>query len=184
LVKLWSLDEAGRPAPLSQLVAGHGESINAVTFSPDGFTMAAAGDDGYVILWDVSGTQVTQIGRPFRAHGDPVTSVAFSPTDPQIFASASEDEAAQMWDLSDKADPLRLGPPLLGHQRAVNSVAIGRNEKVATGSDDKTGRLWTVVGLDRIRQDPIGRACLRTGRGFNLEEWQSQIPGLPYQKTC
>lgn len=184
LVKLWSLDDAENPALLDQLTAGHGESINAVTFSPDGLTMAAAGDDGDVILWDVKGTPVTPIGPPLRAHGDPVTSVAFSPNDSRLFASASEDQTAQMWDLSDRADPLPLGPPLVGHRSAVNSVAIGPNEMVGTGSDDKTARLWTTAGLDQIREDPIGHACMRTSIGFDPDEWKSQIPGLPYQKTC
>jgi WD40 repeat protein len=184
LVKLWSLEVAENPVPIDQLVAGHGESINAVTFSPDGRTMAAAGDDGDVIFWDVKGTQLTLIGAPLRAHGDPVTSVAFSPNDPRIFASASEGQSAQLWDLSDRTHPLRLGPALVGHTRAVNSVAIGPNRMVATGSDDKTARLWTTAGLDQIRQDPIGHACMRTSTGFDPDEWKSQVPGLPYQKTC
>jgi WD40 repeat protein/energy-coupling factor transporter ATP-binding protein EcfA2 len=184
LVKLWSLEVAENPVPIDQLVAGHGESINAVTFSPDGRTMAAAGDDGDVIFWDVKGTQLTLIGAPLRAHGDPVTSVAFSPNDPRIFASASEGQSAQLWDFSDRTHPLRLGPALVGHTRAVNSVAIGPNRMVATGSDDKTARLWTTAGLDQIRQDPIGHACMRTSTGFDPDEWKSQVPGLSYQKTC
>jgi WD40 repeat protein/ABC-type phosphate/phosphonate transport system ATPase subunit len=184
MIKMWDLAVPDSPRPLQTLIAGHAESINAVTYSPDGRTMVAAGDDGYVILWDVNGTHLTRIGPPLRAHGDPVTSVAFSPDDSQLFASASEDQTAQVWDIGDRAEPLRLGPPAAGHQRAVNSVAIGPNGMMATASEDHKGQLWTIAGLDPIKKNPIASACLRTGRGFNPDEWQSQIPGLPYQKTC
>jgi WD40 repeat protein/energy-coupling factor transporter ATP-binding protein EcfA2 len=184
MIKIWDLAEPDAPRPLDRLDAGHKESINAVRFSPDGRTMAAAGDDGDVILWDVNGTRLTRIGPPLRAHGDPVTSVAFSPDDPQLFASASEDKTAQLWDISDRAQPHRLGPPAARHQRAVNSVALGPHGTMATGSDDQKAQLWTIAGLDRIKKDPTRHACLRTGRGFNPDEWQSEIPGLPYQKTC
>jgi WD40 repeat protein/energy-coupling factor transporter ATP-binding protein EcfA2 len=184
MIKMWDLAVPDSPRPFDRLEAGHKESINAVRFSPDGRTMAAAGDDGYVILWDVNGTHLTPIGPPFRAHGDPVTSVAFSPDDPQLFASASEDQTAQLWDISDRAQPLRLGPPAAGHQRAVNSVALGPHGTMATSSDDQKAQLWTTGGLDSIKRNPIGRACLRTGRGFSQAEWQREIPGLPYQKTC
>jgi WD40 repeat protein/energy-coupling factor transporter ATP-binding protein EcfA2 len=184
MIKMWDLTIPQFPRPLETLITGHAESINAVTYSPDGRTMAAAGDDGYVILWDVDGTHLSPIGPPLPAHGDPVTSVAFSPDDPHIFASASEDQTAQVWDISDRAEPLRLGPPAAGHQRAVNSVAIGPNGMMATASEDQKGQLWTIAGLDPIKKNPIAYACLRTGRGLNRDEWKSQIPGLPYQKTC
>ena len=99
-------------------------------------------------------------------------------------ATASDDKTARLWDVTKRDRPVPLGPPLEGHQEAVNSVAIGANGIMATGSDDTTVRLWDLSKLDEIRKDPVLHACSRTGRGFNPDEWKSQIPLLPYQKTC
>jgi WD40 repeat protein len=184
MVKLW--DIAGQtPVPRGALTAGHGQAVNSVTFSPDGEMIAAAADDGLVTLWDVKqSANATQLGPPLRAHGDPVTSVAFGPKDARTLATSSDDKTVRLWDLTMRELPVPLGPPLEGHQEAVNSVAIGASGLMASASDDGTVRLWDLAKLDSIRQDPIAYACGRTGRGFNPDEWKSQIPALPYQKTC
>ena len=63
---------------LGTFAAGHAQALNSVTFSADSQTMAAAADDGLVTLWDVKDPRnATTLGTPLRAHGDPVTSVAF-----------------------------------------------------------------------------------------------------------
>jgi WD40 repeat protein len=184
MVKMWEL-EAQTPLPLATLAAGHGQAVNSVTFNPDGETLAAAADDGLVTLWDLKDPHnATPLGPPLRAHGDPVTSVAFSPADPRIMATASDDRRVRLWDLTVRELPVPLGPPLEGHEEAVNSVAIAANGLMASGSDDRTVRLWDLSRLDAIRKDPIAYACARTRRGINPHEWKSQIPVLPYQKTC
>jgi WD40 repeat protein len=183
MVKLWELSQT--PTLLATFDAGHQQAVNSVTFSPDGKTLAAAADDGLVSLWDIEDPRnATPLGAPLRAHGDPVTSVAFSPKDPRTMATASDDKTVRIWDLTVRDGPVPLGPPLEAHKEAVNSVAIGANGLMASGSDDKTVRLWDLSKLDAIRQDPMAYACLRTGRGFNQDEWKGQIPALPFQKTC
>jgi WD40 repeat protein len=185
-VKLWDVTDEMHPLPFKRpLAVGDQQAVNSVTFSPDGKTMATAGDNGAVTLWDFTDqTSPIPVGPALRAHGDPVTSVAFDPTDGRIMATASDDQAARLWDLTDRARPVPLAPPLEGHQRAVNSVAVGRNGIVATGSDDMTARLWDLRTLDAIRNDPMKYACERIGHGFDRHEWSSQIPSLPYQETC
>jgi WD40 repeat protein len=184
MVKLWELP-AQTPALLGTFVAGHQQAVNSVTFSPDGKTLAAGADDGLVTLWDINDPHnAMPLGPPLRAHGDPVTSVAFSPNDPRTMATASDDKTVRVWDLTARDAPVPLGPPLEGHQEAVNSVTISGNGLMASASDDKTVRLWDLSKLDAIRQDPMAYACSRTGRGFNPDEWKVQIPALPYQKTC
>jgi WD40 repeat protein len=184
MVKMWDL--AGQtPIPLGALPAGHGQAVNSVAFSPDSQTMAAAADDGLVSLWDVKDPRnAVGLGPPLRAHGDPATSVTFSPTDPRTLATASDDKTVRVWDLTARELPVPLGPPLEGHRQAVNSVAIGAHGMMASASDDKTLRLWDLTKLADIRENPLPFACLRTGRGFNPDEWKKQIPALPYQKTC
>lgn len=55
-------------------------------------------------------------------HTDSVTSVAFSPTDPNLLASGSLDNTVRLWDVG----AMRQMQVLLGHASSVSSVAFSR----------------------------------------------------------
>jgi WD40 repeat protein len=67
-----------------------------VAFSPDGKTLASAGDDQSVKLWDVA---TGQERASLRGHGQAVMSVAFSP-DGRTLASASADKTVRLWGMA------------------------------------------------------------------------------------
>jgi WD40 repeat protein len=96
-------------------LSGHGDpddrtvtEVNALAFSPDGRSLASAGDDGAVILWEV----VTGAKRlTLRGHGSAVNSVAFSP-DGKSLASGGRDSSVLVWDafgIGPGRRPARLG---------------------------------------------------------------------------
>ena len=67
--------------------------VRAVVFAPDGSTLAPAGDDRMVSLWDaVTGDQL----RVFDGHTRAVTAVAFTPSG-LMLASGSLDETVRLW---------------------------------------------------------------------------------------
>jgi WD40 repeat protein len=68
--------------------------INAITFSPDGTRIAAAGENRTVTLWDTATGQSIFV---LRGHTAAVLSVAFSP-DGQRLASGSIDATVRIWD--------------------------------------------------------------------------------------
>jgi WD40 repeat protein len=63
-----------------------------VTFAPDGNTLASAGEDRTIRLWDV---RAQQLLKKLDGHEQPVLSVAFAP-DGKTLASGSEDGTVRL----------------------------------------------------------------------------------------
>ena len=123
---IYAIQEANR------LERHHG-SVNSVSFSPDGQTIASVSEDQTIKLWSRDGTEL----KTLRGHHDAVTSVSFSP-DGQTIASASEDQTIKLW----SRDGTEL-KTLRGHHGAVTSVSFSPDgQTIASSSDDKTIKLW------------------------------------------
>ncbi|MGP3989839.1 nSTAND1 domain-containing NTPase [Streptomyces sp. 3N207] len=157
LIRLWDVDEPGRPRRIPRTLAGHKDEVLAVAFAPDGRTVASGSKDGTVRMWDVSAPErPAPLGEPLDAHDGGALAVAFTP-DGRTLATGGRDNKARLWDVR-RADRVRpLGKPLRGHRGAVTSVAFARDSRtLATGSEDDTARLWHVA--DRARARPAGAA--------------------------
>ena len=122
----------------STSLAGHEGVIFSVAISPDSSTLASAGHDGTIKLWDLA------TGRPkatIKTGAKVLRCVVFSP-DGAILASAHGDGTVRLWDPAS-------GKPratLTGHSSAVLSVAFSPdNTTLASVSHDKTVRLWDLA---------------------------------------
>jgi len=141
-VRLWHVRtrrQIGRPLPHRSIVSSLGGLGATVAFSPDGRTLATAGNDEGVRLWNV---RTHHELPPVLATDSPPAAMAFSP-DGRTLASASgefEDPTIHLWDV---ATHRRLGEPLVGHGARVAGLAFAPDGRtLASVSDDGTLRLW------------------------------------------
>jgi WD40 repeat protein len=154
MIKLWDLtpsptDQSARRPNRDRTVRtlrGHADVVTAVAFLPGKGTLASAGEDGVIKLWD---SDLGEERATLRGHPNGVACLAFSP-EGQTLASGSgaRDEQerwlgeVRLWDVTGEQQPRVLQ----AHADFVSCLAFtpdGRN--LATGSADRTVRLWDVV---------------------------------------
>ncbi len=124
------------------LLRGPMGGANAIAYSSDGGTLAAAHEDRTVYLWDTfSGST-----RAFSGHTGHIHAIAFSGDDSMV-ASGGTDNTIRIWDVH--ANNLRAILP--GYTSAVSSIAFSSdNSMLAGGSKDGTIRIWDTGTGDKI----------------------------------
>jgi RNA polymerase sigma factor (sigma-70 family) len=141
-VSLWDL-AAGREL---RRVKGDERKVDWVTFSPDGKTMAYAGNDHRIRIAPLEGEP-----RLLRGHVHHIFNVAFS-GDGKTLASASADETVRIWDV-ESGKELKA---LKGHTDGIQALALSPDGwRVATRSQDRTVRVWNASTGEPLVQVPI-----------------------------
>ena len=150
-------DEKAQPAApqavATKSLKGHGETVYAVAFSPDGALLATASFDKTVKLWSVK--EAKEIAT-LQGHASKVLSLAFSP-DGATLLTGGEDKTVKLWSLP-QASPTRVA----GHTAAVRTLlATADGRSLVSGGDDGTVRVWNRVSLkEELKIENLGAPVL------------------------
>src|SRR5437588_5966233 len=93
----------------------HTAPTYGLTFSPDGKTLATAGFDNLVKLWDPATGKEQKV---LTGSGGPVYCVVFHP-EGKVLASSGNDGVIRLWNVADGKQTLEIK----GHTGIVDSVA-------------------------------------------------------------
>jgi RNA polymerase sigma factor (sigma-70 family) len=141
-----------------------GADVTALAFSADGRTLASAGDEDTVRLWEVATGKERRLRGPgdlpdrLDANGVRVsrpsagvfTALAFSADSETLLGGRLRDEALYVWDLT-RDRPAAKVP---GHKENVSGLAVARDGKtVASASADRTVLVWDVARLKRLAHE-------------------------------
>lgn len=119
--------------PQATVDAAHADSILALAIDHDGKTLASAGGDRVVRLWDVA--TLTERGK-LEGHSGRVTAVVFSP-DGKLLASGGADRDMKVWDVQTRERKINVGP----HPAPITAIAWFADEQIAVACEDGSVRL-------------------------------------------
>src|SRR5262249_31361255 len=153
-IALWDV----KSRKLVQRLAKHGGPVWALAFSHDGTLLASGGADKTAKLWRIPGGKEVAKLLTLSPVIQPIQALAYAP-DGMSVAMATTEGDVQIRDAK-SGDVLKL---LSGHSGAVNCLAFSPDgETLASGSSDKTIRLWT----------------LATGKTSQTLKYQSEVHAL------
>jgi WD40 repeat protein len=168
-------------SPLRMTLADHGTRVLSADYSPDGRQLATIGDDGTVILWDVSnGVELARLPGTTEP-GDFVSAkrVAYSPNGKLL--AASDRNQVKIYDPA-SGDLIKT---LDGQQADVTAIAFSADGKsIASGNMEGMTIIWDVStggfllqlaghtdAIEGLTFSPDGKWLITAGDDATMKIW-------------
>ncbi|GJQ73751.1 hypothetical protein Trydic_g14083 [Trypoxylus dichotomus] len=163
------------------LLRGHSDLVLALSKCPDKPTlMASSSKDNSVRVWQMNDGTMHCIGVGL-GHTGSVGSVAFGHS--RFLVTVSQDTCVKVWELQSEAN-LYCSCTQIAHEKDINTVTVSPNNKmIATGSQDKTLKLWSehleLLGVLRghkrgiwcVKFSPIDQILLSSSADATIKLW-------------
>lgn len=142
-------------------LTAHTAAVVSVAFSPDGQTLASAGEDDIICLWDAN---IGVRKKTFYGHKDYVRNVAFSPNG-SLIASTSGDGTLHLWDTNTGKTKTTISKPF-----GISEVAFSPDGSLIVSghgsTKNNTIRLWDVAAA-KHRKSFIGHTGMVQSVAFS-----------------
>ncbi|MEV6492433.1 WD40 repeat domain-containing protein [Actinoplanes sp. NPDC051633] len=177
-VLLYDVTRPGTPQEVPLPLDASDGPVLGLAWSPDDKTLATAGADGQVTLWERVAPEkfVAHQARVMRSHAGSAISVAF--LDNSRLAVGNEDGSTWIWDLTPKVPTVNA--QLTGALTAIFGVDFDASRGLlASGARNGTTVLWNL--------DPkavIADICRFVGDPLSKSEWSSNISDRTYRDPC
>ncbi|TMS15551.1 Transducin beta-like protein 3 [Larimichthys crocea] len=142
-----------------QILYGHTDTVLSLDVFRKGSLFASCAKDRSVRVWqmDSDSGEVCCVAQG-SSHTNAVGSISCSRMKASFIASGSQDCTVKVWNLpadlsTTGTDMHQLTPRATekAHDKDVNSVAVSPNDKLlASGSQDRTAKLWSLAGDGNI----------------------------------
>lgn len=145
------------------LLVGHSDIVLALAvFDHDPFLMASSSKDNTVRVWHFSLDCLSAVCLfQGTGHTHSITSIftSWKSTDSNFFITGSEDSTIKYWklpnidsfDINHSISNIKSKFTQSCHEKIINSVDVApNNQLVATGSQDKTAKLWTLPNFKQL----------------------------------
>jgi WD40 repeat protein len=172
-IEVWDVSHPGHSQMLSQMPTS-GYQIEDLAMSRDGELLVSGDRDGSVTVWSLRDGQLSP--NAYLHDTGEVYSVALGPGG-RVMATFGRDHVIRVYDIQRTPPSLAL---------AIDSGASAISRIMFLGNDHTLG---AQVGdeLDVWELDPdvnVGELCIGIGERMTAEQWQREIPGIPYKPRC